>query len=100
MNVLSDFRLKKIMIWLISMVFSFTTYVGVLIYIKKSKFFYYADWMFKGDLNDPAWALKVSNHYHQTEILHLYFWLFGCIVLDIFLRKLILPSVQKPQHTV
>jgi len=100
MNVLSDFKLKKTVIWLMSMVFSFTSYVGILIYIKKMKFFHYASWMYKGDFNDSSFVLKLFKHYHSEEIYSLYLWLPVCLVLDIVLRKLVLPSVRKPQHTV
>ncbi len=100
MNIISDYKFKKTVVWVLSMVFSFTSYVSALIYIKKSKFFYYATWMYKGDFKDSAWVLKVYNYYHQTEISHLYWWLLGCIILDIVLRRMILPSVRKPQHTV
>lgn len=100
MCTLSKFKRKKTLMWVLSMVFSFTGYAVVSIFIKKKKFYHYADWMYDGNFKDKSFVIEVYNHYFTTEISSLYWWLPVCIVLDITLRKFIFPSVQKPQHTV
>jgi hypothetical protein len=100
MDVLDKFCISRMFLQFLSMVFGFSGFLISLIFIKKYKFYYYASRMYKGDFSDKAWAIKLYKYYISEEVISLFWWLPVCLVLDITLRNLMLPSIKKVQRTV
>ena len=79
------------------MLISLTSYSIALIVIRIMKFRNYADRMYKADFSNPKIVEMVFDQFYGNHIHVLVAWLPICFIIDVVLRKWLLPSVGKPR---
>jgi len=96
-NIYNKYCSRKTKLWLASMLLSFTAALIVLIIAKHLKFDYYHAWLYKANFRKPEVFLAVESQYFRDELRKLYLYLPLAFGIDVYIRKLLLTRVNKPQ---
>jgi len=96
-NIYDKYCTRKTKLWLASMLLSFTAVLVVLIVANHLKFDYYHAWLYRANFRNPKIFMAAESQYFWQEIFRLYLYLPIAFAVDVFLRKQILSSVNKPQ---
>ncbi len=97
MNIYSKYCSRKTRLWLASMLLSFTAVLIVMIIARKLKFDYYPNWIYKGNFRNPEVFLEAKGYYFRKEVSRLILYLPFAFAIDVYLRKLFMTRVNKPQ---